>query len=69
MGSYWPVESYRDPIGRTLSGPYRENASIGKWLLYRDGPYREMAFLSGLLQQKSIGIYREIGRIGIPRRH
>ena len=34
----WPVEIYRDPIGMTLSGPYRENASIGKWLFYRDGP-------------------------------
>jgi hypothetical protein len=35
---YWPVETYRDPIGRTLSGLYRENSSIGQRLLYRDGP-------------------------------
>ena len=64
---------YRDPIGKMpLSG---NGCSIGM------DPYREMAFLSGLLQQKSIGIlpsyrelpfyrdYREIGSIGIPRRH
>ena len=30
-------ESIRDPIGRTLSGPHRQNASVGKSVFHRDG--------------------------------
>ena len=28
---------YRDPVGRTLSGPHRQNASIGKSVFRREG--------------------------------